>query len=309
MAIRKESLMKQKLRLTKAQIQEERAGYLFLLPNLIGTTLLIFVPIVLTLVMGFSKYNIMTGFRGMEFVGFDNFATLIDNERFWAALKNNILYTFITVPCTVILALILAGVLNKAIYGKGIARAMFFMPYVSSMVAISTVFNLLFYPNGGPINSILSSLGIDNPPGWFIDKDWAMIALIIMAIWQQVGYYMVILLAGMQNIPDSLYEAAEIDGAGPVRSFVNITVPGVSPTLFFVLIIATINSFKVFDQINIITKGGPGYSTTVLVYEIYRNAFYEYNFGIASAIAWVLLLIVLVITALQWVGQKKWVNY
>ena len=186
---------------------------------------------------------------------------------------------------------------------------MFFMPYVSSMVAISTVFNLLFYPNGGPINSILSALGIDNPPGWFIDKDWAMVALIILAIWQQVGYYMVILLAGMQNIPDSLYEAAEIDGAGPIRSFVNITVPGVSPTLFFVLIIATINSFKVFDQINIITKGGPGYSTTVLVYEIYRNAFYEYNFGIASAIAWVLLLIVLVITALQWLGQKKWVNY
>ena len=122
MAIRKESLMKQKLRLTKAQIQEERAGYLFLLPNLIGTTLLIFVPIVLTLVMGFSKYNIMTGFRGMEFVGFDNFATLIDNERFWAALKNNILYTFITVPCTVILALIaMFGKMERPIRPNGVS--------------------------------------------------------------------------------------------------------------------------------------------------------------------------------------------
>ncbi len=296
-------------KMTKAEKHEELAGYLFLLPNLLGTTLLIFAPIIITLIMGFSKFNIMLGLGGMEFVGFDNFRALFSNERFSAALKNNILYTFTTVPFTVIFALILAGILNRSIYGRGVARAMFFMPYVSSMVAISTVFNLLFYPNGGPINNVLTMLGVKNPPGWFIDKDWAMIALIIMAIWQQVGYYMVILLAGMQNVPNSLYEAAEIDGAGPIRSFWSITVPGISPTLFFVLIISTINSFKVFDQINIITKGGPGYSTTVLVYEIYRNAFYEYDFGMASAIAWVLLLIVLVITFVQWIGQKKWVNY
>ena len=298
-----------KHKLTKAQRQEELAGYLFLLPNLIGTSLLIFLPILITLVMGFAKYNIIKGFSGMEFVGLANFKAILGNERFLAALKNNLVYTFTTVPLTVALALVLAGILNKSVYGKGVARAMFFMPYVSSMVAISTVFNMLFYPNGGPINSILTSLGIKNPPGWFIDKDWAMTALIIMAVWQQVGYYMVILLAGMQNISASLYEAAEMDGAGPVKSFLHVTIPGVSPTLFFVLIISTINSFKVFDQINIITKGGPGYSTTVLVYEIYRNAFYEYNFGVASAIAWILLLIVLLITVVQWVGQKKWVNY
>ena len=301
--------MKQRHKLTLAERKEERAGWLFLLPNLIGTTLLIFTPIVITLVMGFCNYNILTGLKGLKFVGFDNFLSLGENERFVTALKNNVIYTFTTVPLTVILALLLAAVLNRCVFCKGALRAMFFMPYVSSMVAISTVFNLLFYPNGGPINSFLKAIGISNPPGWFIDKDWAMAGLIILAVWYQVGYYMVILLAGMQNVPEVQYEAAKLDGAGVVQTFLHVTVPGVSPTLFFVLIMATINSFKVFDQINIITKGGPGYSTTVLVYEIYRNAFYEYNFGAASAIAWVLLLMVLLITAIQWVTQKKWVNY
>lgn len=259
--------------------------------------------------MGFSKFDIMHGLSGMKFVGLHNFKSILENDRFTAALTNNLFYTFMTVPLTVVCALLLAAVLNKSIYGNGVIRAMFFMPYVSSMVAISVVFNVLFYPNGGPINSILQSIGIKNPPGWFIDKDWAMVGLVILAIWYQMGYYMIILLAGMQNVPNSLYDAAQIDGAGAWKTFLNVTVPGISPTLFFVLIIATINSFKVFDQINIITKGGPGFSTTVLVYEIYRNAFYEYNFGNASAIAWVLLLMVLCITAIQWIGQKKWVNY
>lgn len=301
--------MKNKQGLTLTERQEEKAGYLFLLPNLIGTTLLIFLPILITLIMGFSKFNIMTGLTGIKFVGFDNFIKILDNERFLVALKNNILYTFTTVPLTVILALLLAAVLNKSVLGKGILRTMFFMPYVSSMVAISVVFNVLFYPYGGPINSILSAIGITNPPGWFIDKNWAMTGLIILAVWYQMGYYMIILLAGMQNVPKTLYEAANLDGTNALQAFWYVTVPGVSPTLFFVFVIATINSFKVFDQINIITKGGPGYSTTVLVYEIYRNAFYEYDFGAASAIAWVLLLIVLVITGIQWIGQKKWVSY
>ncbi|MFA6775815.1 MAG: sugar ABC transporter permease [Sphaerochaetaceae bacterium] len=298
-----------KHKLTAAEREEEVAGYLFLLPNFLGTCLLIFLPIFITLTMGFSQYNIVKGLSGMKFVGLKNFASLIYNERFLAALKNNIVYTFTTVPLTVGCALLLAAILNKSIYGKEIARAMFFMPYVSSMVAISVVFNVLFYPNGGPVNGILSALGVKNPPGWFIDKDWAMVGLIIMAIWYQCGYYMIILLAGMQNVPQSRYEAAELDGANAWQKFIHMTVPGISPTLFFVIVIATINSFKVFDQINIITKGGPGYATTVLVYEIYRNAFTEYNFGVASAIAWVLLLIVVLLTALQWKGQKKWVNY
>ena len=301
--------MKNRRVLTLAEIQEERAGILFLLPNFIGTTLLIFLPIIITLIMGFSKFNIMTGLFGIKFVGFDNFRKILDNERFLVALKNNIIYTFTTVPLTVILALLLAAVLNRSVHWKGMIRTMFFMPYVSSMVAISVVFNVLFYPYGGPINSILSAIGINNPPGWFIDKDWAMTGLIILAVWYQMGYYMIILLAGMQNVPKTLYEAANLDGANSFQAFWYVTVPGVSPTLFFVFVIATINSFKVFDQINIITKGGPGYSTTVLVYEIYRNAFYEYNFGAASAIAWVLLLIVLVITVIQWIGQRKWVSY
>lgn len=163
--------MKNKRVLTLAEKQEERAGILFLLPNFIGTTLLIFLPIIITLIMGFSKFSIMTGLSGIKFVGFDNFRKILDNERFLVALKNNIIYTFTTVPLTVILALLLAAVLNKSVQWKGMIRTMFFMPYVSSMVAISVVFNVLFYPYGGPINSILSAIGINNPPGWFIDKD------------------------------------------------------------------------------------------------------------------------------------------
>ncbi|QQO09381.1 carbohydrate ABC transporter permease [Breznakiella homolactica] len=296
-------------KLTLSERKEERAGYLFILPNLLGIILIIAFPIVFTLVLGFTKWNVMLGFKGMEFVGLDNFIRLFGNERFRAALSNNLMYTFTTVPCTIILALILAGILNQAVYAKGVIRAMFFMPYISSMVAVAVVWNVLLYPNGGPVNSVLQALGVRNLPGWFTDKDWAMPGLIILAVWYQMGYYMIILLAGMQNVPRSLYEAADIDGAGTIQKFIHVTVPGISPTIFFVLIIATINSFKVFDQINIITKGGPGYATTVLVYEIYRNAFYEYNFGMASAISWVLLLLVLALTVIQWIFQKKWVTY
>ncbi len=299
-----------KSRISKSARSEEIAGYLFLLPNLLGVAGLIMVPVIGSLLLGFANWNLAEGLKGVTFAGFDNFQKLFTDVRFLTALKNNLIYTFTTVPITVVLAVILAAILNKAVYAKPVIRAMLFMPYVSSMVAVSVVWNVLLYPYDGPVNSILKSVfHIQNPPGWFTDKDWAMVGLVILAVWYTVGYYMIILIAGMQNISSSYYEAAEIDGANAWHKFRNITVPIVSPTIFFVLIIATINSFKVFDQIKIITDGGPGYSTTVLVYEIYRNAFGNYDFGYASAISWVLFLLVLILTIVQFASQKKWVHY
>ena len=297
-------------RMTLMRRQEERAGYAFLLPSLIGTIVFIVIPIFMSLILGFTEWNPMRGLSGMEFVGLDNYLELFHDDRVIAAVRNNLVYSFTYVPFTICIALLIASLLNRFTYVKVPLRMMVFMPYVSSLVSVATVWMVLLYPDMGPINSILHNVfGIENPPTWFISSKWALPGIIMMSVWHDVGYYMIILLANMQALPRDVYESAEIDGANAWKTFFHITVPMLRPSLFFCITLATINSFKVFDQINIITKGGPGYSTTVLVYEIYRNAFYEYNFGIASAIAWVLLLIVLVITALQWLGQKKWVNY
>lgn len=275
--------------------KEERAGYCFLLPSLIGTVIFIVIPIFMSLILGFTEWNPMRGIRGMEFVGLDNFAELVKDDRVQAAVRNNLIYTFTYVPLTICIALFIATLLNRFTYFKIPLRMMVFMPYVSSLVSVATVWMVLLYPDMGPVNAILHNVfGVETPPTWFISSKWALPGLIIMAIWHDVGYYMIILLANMQSLPRDVYESAEIDGANAVQSFFHITVPMLSPSLFFCITLATINSFKVFDQINIITKGGPGFSTTVLVQSIYYYAFQEFRISYASAIALLLFAIIFV---------------
>lgn len=292
--------------MTQMMRQEERAGYLFLLPSLIGTTVFIIVPILMSFVLGFTEWNPMLGLEGLDFVGLDNFRTMLSDDRVSAALVNNLIYSFSYVPLTIGIALVLAAFLNKFVFCKIPMRMMIFMPYISSLVSVATVWMVLLYPDNGPVNSILTQFfGVENPPQWFISSDWALFGIIMMSVWHDVGYYVIIILANMQGLSHEVYESASIDGANSVQTFFRITVPMLTSTLFFCTTLATINSFKIFDQVNIITEGGPGFSTTVLVQCIYYYAFKEFNIGYAAAVALVLFLVIFVLSSLQRMLEKK----
>jgi ABC-type sugar transport system permease subunit len=295
-----------KHRLTILRRQEERAGYLFILPNFLGIFIFIVLPVIFSLFLGFTRWNPMQGLRGISFVGIRNFVRIVDDERVIASLLNNLRFSATYVPVTICIALALAGVMNHYVHFRVPLRMMCFMPYISSLVSVSVVWMLLLYPKTGPVSMFLSNvLRIDNPPAWFVDSKWSLNGIALMSIWHDAGYFMIILISGMQNISRELYEAADIDGAGPVKSFFRITIPLLVPTLFFCIVIATINSFRVFDPVNIITKGGPGYSSSTLVYAMYFNGFMFYEFGYASSIAWLLFVIIFVLSMAQLALRKR----
>lgn len=281
-------------------------GYLFLLPNIIGFAIFTFIPVIAACYISFTDWD---GFGEMKFIGFQNYIKMFSDKVFLVSLKNTLVYTIGSVIPLIIIALLVAMALKEGIKFVKVFRAAFFIPHVTAIIAIAAVWQLLFHPTAGPINQFLRSVGVSNPPSWLSSTHWAMFAVIIMTVWKSVGYYMIMFLAGLQGIPDSLYEAASIDGAGKFRKFFNVTLPMLSPVMFFTVIIAIINSFKIFSNIYALTQGGPGYSTNVLVYNIYVEAFQKLKFGYASAQAYVLFMIILVITLIQFKGQKKWVNY
>lgn len=288
---------------------EMLAGWLFIGPSVLGFGVLTLIPIVFSLAMSFTDWNFLDGIKGFRFVGLDNFIQMWHDRWFTDSLINNLIFVAATVPAIMILSLLTAVGLNNGAFLKSPIRLMVFMPYVSSVVAISVVWGVLYNPSQGPINGFLQSIGISDPPGWLASTTWALPAVIVMNIWSSIGYNMVIYLAGLQNIPKDLYEAAKIDGAGPVASFFRVTIPLLSPTTFFILIMSIIHSFQVFVAVFIMTQGGPGTSTSVLTFYIYQAGFSFYKMGYASAMAWVLFVFIFIITAIQWQGQKKWVNY
>ncbi|WP_243644032.1 carbohydrate ABC transporter permease [Paenibacillus pinisoli] len=281
-------------------------GYMFLLPNILGFLAFILIPVFFSFGMSFVEWN---GFGAFKFIGFDNYTKLLQDDNFIISFRNSIIFMLITVPITLFLALIVSVWLNSGIKWLKLFRTAVFLPYVTSTIAVAVVWQLIFNPTKGPVNTILMNLGMDNPPGWFASTSWALIAVSIVYIWNHIGYYMVLYLAGLQGIPDHLYEAADLDGAGIIHKFFHITLPSLSPVIFFTVIMGVINSFKVFDMIYVLTQGGPGRSTQVLVYTIYNTAFKQFDFGYASAMAYVLFLVILVITFIQFRAQKKWVNY
>ena len=285
---------------------EVAAGYLFLLPNFIGFTLFMIIPIFMGFYISLTDYD---GFKQMNFVGFQNYIDMFSDGYFTVSLKNNILFTLITVPLTLVVSLLLAVGVNSVRAGSKVFRMLFFFPYITSMVAVGIIWTLLFNPKVGPINNMLRAVGIANPPGWLLSTTWALPAIMIVQIWKMSGYYMIIFLAGLQGIPTQLYEAAKIDGANKLQLFFNITLPMLSPTTFLVMILLVINSFQVFDLVSIMTEGGPGRATNVLVYRIYQGGFKYNHFGYASAEAYFLFAIILVVTIIQFRGQKKWVVY
>ncbi|MGD6964481.1 carbohydrate ABC transporter permease [Fictibacillus phosphorivorans] len=277
----------------------------FLLPNFIGFLVFIGIPILTSLGLSFTKWDLLST---PEFIGLDNYKGIIEDAEFWSALKNTLLFIVAYLPTVLIVALGIAMLLNKNMKGRAFFRAAYFIPVVSSWVAVSLIWKWLFNPTYGLVNYFLSWFGIIGPD-WLQDPQWAMIAVVLTSVWKDTGFVMVLFLAGLQNISETYYEAAEIDGASPFKKFLHITIPLLTPTTFFILIISLINSFQVFDQIMIMTEGGPAGSTTVLVQKIYNHAFRYFEMGYASAVSWVLFLIIFVVTLVQNRLQKRWVDY
>lgn len=291
----------------KRKIKNNLVGYSFILPNLIGYTIFIFLPVCFSLILSVMEWD---GSRNpMVFVGIENFKRLLGDSTFRISFVNTIKYAVFTVPITVVASLLLAVLLNKKIKGIAVFRTSFFFPYIASLVAVGAVWNMLFQPEYGPINNLLRAIGIANPPRWVVSTKWAMMAVIIVSIWKFMGYYMIVYLAALQGISPALYEAASIDGANGWRKLRYITIPLLTPTTFFVMMMLTIQCFKVFDLIYVMTGGGPGRSTNVLVNFIYNSAFVKFEFGYASAAAIILFAIVLVVTLIQFRGEKKFVKY
>ena len=278
----------------------------FLLPNLIGFLLFTLIPVMTAFVLSFMEWD---SANPAKFVGLKNFIALFRTRSFRVALWNTIYYTVGVVPLTIVVSLALAVLFSKPIRGIAFFRAAHYFPYLASIVAVAGVWQFLYNADAGPINMFLRSIGVANPPRWTASTTWAMPAVIIMNVWRSCGYYMIMFVSGIQAIPSHLYEAAMLDGAGGFQRFRYVTLPMLSPTMFFVSIICIINSFKVFGAIYVMTQGGPGGATSVLVYEIYTQAFSNFKFGFASAEALVLFLLIFIVTLIQYRGQEKWVNY
>lgn len=277
-------------------------GWSFILPNFLGFVLMTLVPVIALFYLSLTDWNI---FGTADWVGLDNFTRLLGDNSFRIALVNTLYYSVLHVPLTIAASLGLALLLNTRLRGRTFFRTAAFFPYITSIVAIALVWNLIFSPDYGPINSILRQLGMVNPPGWLTSTTWAMPAVVIIATWRDMGYYMILFLAGLQTIPKDLYEAAKVDGASAGQRFWNVTLPGLRPTMFFVTIILTINSFKIFDLILVLTEGGPGQSTFVLSQFIYKKGFAEHQFGYASAAAVALFALCVLVTIVQFSINKR----
>jgi multiple sugar transport system permease protein len=290
-------------------MKEQLAGYLFILPNFIGVFFFVILPLLFSFMLIFADWDYLKGFGGLSFAGLGNVRKLLQDDYLWHALQNNFIFTIVTVPCAMAIGLVAAVLLNRHVYAKGLLRTLFFLPYVSSLVAVSVVWSVLYNAEDGPINAFLKSLGISNPPGWLGSTTWALPAIIIMIVWTYIGFTMVLYMAGLQGIPRELYEAASIDGATGLKQFFNITVPMLKPTSFLIAVTLIISTFQVFAVVNVMTHGGPVNSTMVIAYHIYITAFQNYKMGYAAAMSWVLFIIIFAITLIQWRSQKKWQQY
>lgn len=276
---------------------ERFAGWIFILPALVGTLIFIIIPVICSFGLSFAKWDLL---NPIQFVGLTNYREIFSEALFYKILLNTVVFALATSVLGVIIPLVLACILNSKIRGAEFYKTAYFLPFITPMIVIGVVWEWIFDPNIGLLNHILH-LHIN----WLYDTHFAMPALIIVSVWKLIGYNMVIFLSSLSGISQSMFEAAKIDGANELQTFKNVTVPLLSPTIFFVVIITAISSFQVFDLIYLMTQGGPLNSTNVLVYAIYQNAFEYFNVGKASAIAYVLFVIILVLTLVQWNLRKK----
>jgi len=285
--------------------KESLSGLLFIVPEFIGIALIGIFPLLFSLYLSFTEWNLVGGLDAINFIGLDNFKYLFKDVIFHKSLINNLIFSAVYVPFSIGIALVIAYFISSAVYFKDFFKVAFFIPYISTMVAVAAVFSVLFHPSLGVINNVLMSLGVENPPGWLGSTNTALWAVIIIAVWHVVGYNVVIYIAGLTGVSKELYEAAQIDGANKFKQFIHITMPMLGPTTFFLVITSIVNSFKVFDLIAFLTEGGPNNATNVLVYYIYEEGFQNFRMGYASALSWVLFIIVAVITLITGRAQKS----
>lgn len=290
--------------MNKLSIQRNIAGYVFISPWLIGFLVFSVFPLGYSFGLSFTDWNIL---EPPNFVGFENYKTLVNDVNFKDSLIVTLIYSFVSVPVSLLIGILLATLLNQKIRGMNFFRTIFYIPSVVSGVAVAMLWLWIYDPDFGLINLFLSYVGIDGP-NWLTSSKTALLSLIIMSFWS-VGATMIIFLAGLQGISRSLYEAAEVDGAGSISKFINITLPMLTPAIFYNLILGIINSFQVFTQALVMTGGGPGNSTLFYVLYIYQNAFEFLKMGYASALGWVLFLIILVFILVLFKTSNRWVYY
>jgi sn-glycerol 3-phosphate transport system permease protein len=285
---------------------ENALAYLFLAPSLIFFITFLFYPMLRSVYLSMT----ITDPRGRvaAFVGLDNFKDLLTSGQFYSNLKVTLLFILLTVPTSILWSLFLAAITHNKLRGMKIFQFIFSLPIVISVGTGSIIWFLLFHPTAGMLNYFLSLAHIPPVP-WLTDPSWALPSVALMTVWMNMGFLYIVLSSGLQGIPEEIYESAKIDGSGPVRTFVRIVLPLLSPTIFFALIVSVIGAFQAFGQIHILTKGGPMNTTNVVVYSIYQDAFINFRFGIGSAQALVLFAIILALTLLQFKVLEKKVHY
>lgn len=288
------------------RVREALEGYAFIAPWLIGFAFLTAGPMLFSVWMSLQRWNVVSP---PHFVGLQNYQRLFHADPlFWKCLRNTAYYAFFSVPLGMTVALALALLLNQRVRGLALFRTIFYLPSVVSGVATALIWQLLLHPDSGGINAVLRLLGVAHPPAWLASEQWAMRGLILMSAWS-VGGMMIIFLAGLQSVPDELSQAATVDGAGALMRFRHVTLPLLTPTIFFNLVMAIIGSFQVFTQTFVMTNGGPANATLTYVLYLYRNAFEYFKMGYASALAWILFFILLGMTLLVFRSSALWVHY
>lgn len=280
--------------------------YLFIAPMLLGLVIFRLGPMFASFSASFTEWNVISAPR---WVGLRNYQEMLGSAAFWEVLGNTALYALFYVPGVMILGLGLAVLVNQRLPGSTFFRGFFFLPYITATVAVALVWRWIFATRFGLLNNLLTSLGIDNPPSWLGDPSYALISVAIVAVWQHAGFQMLLFLAGLQNIDEGLREAARIDGATEGQIFRRITLPLLSPVTFFVLIISLIASSQTFEVTYALTGGGPQRASTTLAFFIYQNAFVHFRMGYASALAYVLLLLLGTIMLVNFVLRRRWVSY
>jgi multiple sugar transport system permease protein len=282
---------------------KSRAAYLYLLPILIGLTVFTVGPILASFGLSFTQFDIGAA---PKFIGTQNYREFLNSTLFWHVAGNTVYYALLYVPASIAVSLGLALLVEKRIRGIAFFRTVFFLPVVTSMVAAAIIWSWMYNSDVGLLNYLLSMIGI-NGPKWLQNPHWALPAIAIMSIWKNAGYNMMIFLAGLANIPKDYYEAARLDGSNSWERFQRITLPMLSPVTFFVLVVTTIGAFQVFEQTFVMTNGGPGVSTLTLSYYIWQTAFRFFNLGGASALGYLFFLLILSVTAMQFLARRRWV--
>lgn len=299
------------------QIKKKSNGLLvaspFLMPSLIGLIIFSMMPLIISGLISLTDWNGLDKlteptFFQEHFIGLDNYKTILTSAEFWQTLGNTATYIVLYIPFMLGASLLVAYLLSRPHKGVGAFRVIYYIPVLTSWVAASLIWKSVLAPQYGALDNILGIFGIDGP-GWLLDEKWAMPAIVLVSVWKDMGFFGLILLSGIIAIDKTYYEAASIDGAGGWKKFTKITLPLLSPSIFYVLIVGMINAFQLFPQIMIMTDGGPNGATQVMVERIFKYGFRYYRMGYAAAFSWILFAIIMIFTAIQMKGQERWVHY